>query len=147
MDRAEVVCWRETKERLFGEAGIVWVGPSGGPSSSGAFTKQPGYAIHSLFGRKIIRISKYLLEISGNYLRLHAENTTIPVSKVHDVRWQDSTVMDYMPGRGFDEIRDTLNADQLSITGQLHYYISKLRDLKGNYIGAVDSGKEWAACQ
>ena len=83
----------------------------------GTSTKQPGYAIHSLFGRKIIRISKYLLEISGNYLRLHAENTTILVSKVHDVRWQDSTVMDYMPGRRLDEIRDTLNADQLSING------------------------------
>lgn len=63
--------------------------------------------------------------------------------KVHDVRWEDdkltAIVMDYMPGKPLDEIWDTLDPTQkLSIAKELHDYISQLRGLKGDYIGAVD---------
>lgn len=110
--------------------------------------------LHSLFSRKVVRVSENLVVKSGTNLRCHeaqtlrfiAANTTIPVPKVHDVRWQDGKVleivMDYMPGKRLDEAWNTLDLDQkLSIADELHSYLSQLRDLKGDYIGAVDRGK------
>ncbi|KAJ5290529.1 uncharacterized protein N7443_010782 [Penicillium atrosanguineum] len=41
--------------------------------------------------------------------------------------------MHYMPGKRLDE--------KLSIASELHSYINQLRDLKGDYIGAIDRGK------
>jgi aminoglycoside phosphotransferase (APT) family kinase protein len=109
--------------------------------------------LHSLCGRTIVRVSNNLVVKSGNLrsheaetLRFIAANTTIPVPKVHDIHWQDgqlvSIVMDYMPGKRLDEAWDTLDADQkLSIADELHSYINQLRNLKGDYIGAIDRGK------
>ncbi|KAJ5851453.1 uncharacterized protein N7529_010838 [Penicillium soppii] len=49
--------------------------------------------------------------------------------------------MDYMPGKPLEEVWDTLNPDQRQhIAEQLRGYDSQLRNLKGNYIGAVDCG-------
>ncbi|KAJ5176560.1 uncharacterized protein N7482_002437 [Penicillium canariense] len=79
-------------------------------------------------------------------LRFIAANTTIPVPKVHDIRWEDgqvvAIVMVYMPGKRLDEAWDTLDSTQkLSIADELHSYMNQLRDLKGDYIGAIDRGK------
>lgn len=109
--------------------------------------------LHSLFGRTIVRVGNNLVVKSGKIrsheaqtLRFIATNTTIPVPKVHDVRWEDgqvvSIVMDYMPGKRLDEAWDTLDSNQkLSIADELHSYINQLRNLKGDYIGAIDRGK------
>jgi hypothetical protein len=48
-------------------------------------------------------------------------------------------MMDYVPGKRLDEAWDTLDSNQkLAIAGQLHPYINQLRDLKEDYIGAVN---------
>ncbi|OQD68439.1 hypothetical protein PENDEC_c035G04615 [Penicillium decumbens] len=114
---------------------------------------QEGTILHSLFARTVVRVSDSLVVKSGlirpqeaEALRFVAANTTIPVPKVHDVRWKDgkvmAIVMDYMPGKPLDDAWDTLDSNQkLSIADQLHSYMSQLRDLKGDYIGGADRGK------
>ncbi|KAJ5481848.1 hypothetical protein N7475_000660 [Penicillium sp. IBT 31633x] len=109
--------------------------------------------LHSLCGRTVIRVGDNLVVKSGNLrsheaqtLRFIATNTTIPVPKIHDIHWEDgkvvAIVMDYMPGKRLDEAWDTLHSDQkLSIASELHSYINQLRDLKGDYIRAIDCGK------
>ncbi|RHZ49084.1 hypothetical protein CDV55_101117 [Aspergillus turcosus] len=116
-------------------------------------TEDQKETLHSLCGRTIVRVSNNLVVKSGNLrsheaqtLRFIATNTTIPVPTVHDIHWQDgqvvSIVMDYMPGKRLDEAWDTLDANQkLSIADELHSYINQLRNLKGDYIGAIDRGK------
>lgn len=109
--------------------------------------------LHSLFHRKVVRVDNLVVK-SGPNLRIHeaqtlrfiAANTTIPVPKVHDLRWEDGNVtaivMDYVPGKPLEEAWDTMDSNQkLSIAEELHSYISQLRALKGEYIGAVDRGK------
>ncbi|KAJ5238448.1 Aminoglycoside phosphotransferase [Penicillium chermesinum] len=50
--------------------------------------------------------------------------------------------MDYMSGKRLDEVWDILDSSpKVSIADELHSYINQLRDLKGEYIGAVDRGK------
>ena len=50
--------------------------------------------------------------------------------------------MDFMPGKQLDEAWSTLETHQkLCIADELHLYVSQLRELKGDYIGAVDRGK------
>ncbi|KAL2816967.1 kinase-like domain-containing protein [Aspergillus granulosus] len=114
---------------------------------------QEGTTLHSLCGRTVVRVSNNLVVKSGNLrpheaqtLRFIATNTTIPVPKVHDVRWENdqvaAIVMEYMPGKRLDEAWDTLDSTQkLSIVDELHSYINQLRNLKGDYIGAIDRGK------
>lgn len=109
--------------------------------------------IHDEFDRKLVLIDNNRVVKSGHVrpqepeaLRFVSENTTIPVPKVHEVRWKDgrieSFVMDYMPGRRLDHVWDTLNSDQkLVIADELHAYYEQLRALKGDYIGAVNNGK------
>ncbi|KAJ6024314.1 Aminoglycoside phosphotransferase [Penicillium herquei] len=104
---------------------------------------EEGEILHSLFARKIVRISESLVVKKGPDLRAHevsnlrfvAANTTIPVPKVHDVQYENGKVtaitMDYMPGKRLDE---------LSVTEQLRGYITQLRNLKGTYIGGADGG-------
>ncbi|KAJ5143212.1 uncharacterized protein N7515_001999 [Penicillium bovifimosum] len=117
-----------------------------------AMNDQEKTTLHSLGNRTVIRIGNDLVVKSGNLqsheaqnLRFIATNTTIPVPKVHDIQWKDgkvvAIVMDYMPGKRLDEAWDTLDSDQkFSIASELHSYINQLRDLKGDYIGAVDRG-------
>ncbi|CAI7644873.1 unnamed protein product [Penicillium glandicola] len=112
-----------------------------------------GTVLHSLCGRTIVRLGDNLVVKSGHLrpqegqtLRFIAANTTIPVPKVHDIRWEDdkvvALVMDYMPGKPLDEAWDTLDSSQkLSIADELHSYMNQLRELKGHYIGAIDRGK------
>ncbi|QKX61978.1 uncharacterized protein TRUGW13939_09134 [Talaromyces rugulosus] len=114
---------------------------------------QDGTVLHSLFGRTVVRVDNNLVIKSGRLrsheaqtLRFIAANTTIPVPKVHGIRWKDgqvvAIVMDYVPGRRFDEAWATLDTKQkLSIADELHSYINQLRNLKGDYIGAVERGK------
>ncbi|KAJ5737076.1 uncharacterized protein N7483_002201 [Penicillium malachiteum] len=71
----------------------------------------PKTILHTLGGRKVVRIRKTLVVKSGDDLRVHKgptlrfikENTTIPVPDVHDIRWKDGKVvelvMDYIPGK------------------------------------------------
>lgn len=112
-----------------------------------------GEVLYTFHSRKIVRISEDLVVKKAGDLRAHeasnlryiAANTTIPVPKVHDVRWEDDTVvgivMDYMPGKSLEDVWDTLSPDQKqSIAEQLRGFISQLRGLKGDYIGAVDRG-------
>lgn len=66
--------------------------------------------------------------------------------KAHDIRLEDGKVValvrDYMPGKRLDKVWDSLDSSQkLSIADQLHSYINQLRELKGDYIGAVGRGK------
>ncbi|KAJ5740190.1 Aminoglycoside phosphotransferase [Penicillium malachiteum] len=109
--------------------------------------------IHQLFDHTVTRVSENLVVKSGK-LRSHeartlcfiTANTTIPVPKVHNVRWENdqavAITMDYMPGKRLDQAWETLDSDQkLSIAKELHSYINQLRELKGHYIGAVDRGK------
>jgi hypothetical protein len=50
--------------------------------------------------------------------------------------------MDYKPGKRLDEAWDTLDSHQkLSIANELHSYMNQLRELKGDYIGAIDRGQ------
>lgn len=50
-------------------------------------------------------------------------------------------VMDYIPGKRLDEAWDTLDSHQkLSIANELYSYMNQLRELKGDYIGAIDRG-------
>lgn len=50
--------------------------------------------------------------------------------------------MDYMPGKRLDEVWHTLDSNQkFCIANELHSYITQLRSLKGEYIGAVERGK------
>ncbi|KAJ5713444.1 Aminoglycoside phosphotransferase [Penicillium malachiteum] len=109
--------------------------------------------LHQLFDRTVTGVGENLVVKSGKLrsheaqtLRFIAENTTIPVPNVYDVRWEDGQVvaitMDYMSGKRLDEAWETLDPDQkLSIAKELHSYINQLRDLKGDYIGAVNPGK------
>lgn len=109
--------------------------------------------LHSLYSRTVTRVGNNRVVKSGNIrsheaptLQFIAANTTIPVPKVHDVQWENgkvvAIVMDYMPGKRLDEAWDTLDSDQKhAIASELHSYINQLRDLKGDYIGAIDRGK------
>lgn len=112
-----------------------------------------GEVIHTFHRRKIVRISEDLVVKKAADLRVHeasnlrfiAANTTIPVPKVHDVRWEDGKVvgivMDYMPGRCLDDVWNALRPDQKkSIAEQLRGFVCQLRGLKGDYTGAVDRG-------
>lgn len=50
--------------------------------------------------------------------------------------------MDYIPGRRLDHAWNDMSPDQKgSVANELHSYVSQLRNLKGDYIGAVDHGK------
>ena len=104
-----------------------------------------GEVICTFHRRKIVQISEHLVVKKADDIPVHealtlrfiAENTTLPVPKVHDVRMEDDKVvgivMDYMPGTQLDGIWDNLNPDQKqSIAEQLRGYISQLRSLKGN---------------
>jgi aminoglycoside phosphotransferase (APT) family kinase protein len=101
-----------------------------------------------------VRISGNRVVKSGPNLRLHeaetlrfiAANTTIPVPKVHNVRWENGRItaitMDYIPGNRLDEAWDNMQPDQkLLVARELHQHVSQLRKLKGEYIGAVGRGK------
>lgn len=114
---------------------------------------EEGEVLHTFHNRKIVRISEDLVVKKAKDLRVHeasnlrfiAGNTTIPVPKVHDVRWEDGKVVgivvDYMPGKQLEAVWDTLSPDQKqSIAEQLRGYIGQMRKLKGDYIGAVDRG-------
>ncbi|KAL7790756.1 kinase-like protein [Trichoderma ceciliae] len=117
-------------------------------------TEEDDEVIYSLSGRKIARISDTMVQKSGSNLRDHeartmqfiAANTTIPVPTVHEVDQEDgrvtSIVMDYVPGKSLDEAWGDLTPEQkLSTARQLRGYVSQLRSLKGDYIGALDGGK------
>jgi hypothetical protein len=93
--------------------------------------------LHSLGGRTVVRVDNGLVVKSGHIrpheaetLRFIANNTTIPVRGVHDIRrgmTEDDQVvaimMDYVPGKPLDEAWDTLDSDQkLAIADQLHPY-------------------------
>ncbi|KAJ5343191.1 hypothetical protein MYU51_002479 [Penicillium brevicompactum] len=109
--------------------------------------------LHSLGNRTVVRVGNNLVVKSGRIrpheastLRFIAAKTKIPVPKVHDVHWEDdkivAIVMDYMPGQRLDDAWETLNPDQkLSIASELKGYMDQLRELKGDYIGAIDRGK------
>lgn len=52
-------------------------------------------------------------------------------------------VMGYMPGKRLDEAWDTLDPHQkLTFDEELHSYMNQLRELKGDYIGAIN----WPDC-
>ena len=114
---------------------------------------QEGTVLHSLSGRTVFRLGDNLVVKSGHIrpqegeaLRFVAANTTIPVPKLHDIRWEDgkiiAIVMDYMPGKRLDEVWKTLEFNQkLSIADELHSYMNQLRELKGDYIGGVSRSK------
>lgn len=121
-------------------------------------TDEEGEVLHAWINRKVVRISEKLVvkkrttevvslesyEVSN--LRFVAASTTIPVPKVHDVRWEDGKVagivMDYMPGTPLDKVWKTLSSDEKqSIIEDLRGYVSQLQNLKGSpYIGAIDGG-------
>lgn len=117
------------------------------------FKNQEGTTLHSLGGRTIIRYENNLVVKSGDLraheaqtLRFIAAKTTIPVPKVHHIHYEDgkvvAIVMDYIPGKRLDEAWDTLDSHQkLSIANELHSYMNQLRELKGDYIGAIDRGQ------
>ncbi|KAL4790580.1 kinase-like protein [Aspergillus venezuelensis] len=83
---------------------------------------EEGEVLHSLVARKVVKISDTLVVKSGpnlgrnevDTLRFIAENTTIPVPKVHHVQEENEK--------------------------QLHSYVLQLRALKGTYIGGVERG-------
>ncbi|KAJ5109907.1 hypothetical protein N7532_002552 [Penicillium argentinense] len=117
------------------------------------FENQEGTTLHSLGSRTIIRYENNLVVKSGD-IRAHeaqtlqfiAAKTTIPVPKVHNIHYEDgkvmAIVMDYIPGKRLDEAWDTLDSHQkLSIANELHSYLSQLRKLKGDYIGAIGRGQ------
>lgn len=112
-----------------------------------------GEVLYSLRSRKIVQISEDLVVKKADDLQIHevsnfrfiASKTTIPVPKVHDVRWENDKivgiVMDYMPGKLLEDVWETLSPEQKkSISEQLHGYICQLRNLKGDYIGAAERG-------
>ena len=123
------------------------------PANPSTSDDQKETVYHSLHGRTIVRIDNNLVVKSGHLkpheadtFRFIAAKTTIPVPKVHDVRWENgqamSIVMDYIPGERLDKAWDTLNTEQkISIADQLRGYMEQLRCLKGEYIGAIDRGK------
>lgn len=110
--------------------------------------------LHSLGSRKIT-VQNGRATKSGSSLREHeaenqqyiAENTTIPVPQVYEVERDEdgkvqSFVMDYVQGQPLDEAWSSLTEEQkTSIAQQLHGYMLQLRQLKGDYIGAVNRGK------
>ncbi|OQE17573.1 hypothetical protein PENSTE_c020G03124 [Penicillium steckii] len=116
------------------------------------FKNQEGTTLHSLGNRSIIRYNDLVVK-SGSLrtqeaktLRFIAENTSIPVPKVHHVHYENekvvAIVMDYIPGKPLEEAWDNLDSHQkLSIANELHSYMKQLRDLKGDYIGAIDRGQ------
>ncbi|KAJ6021165.1 hypothetical protein N7540_006669 [Penicillium herquei] len=91
----------------------------------------PKTLLHTLVGRKVVRISEHLVVKSGDDIRVHEgptlrfikENTTIPVPDVHDIRWKDGKamelVMDYMPGEQLDRAWDSLTHDHSKYIGAI----------------------------
>ncbi|OAX78622.1 hypothetical protein ACJ72_07068 [Emergomyces africanus] len=113
-----------------------------------------GEVLYCMGRSKVVRLGKDRVVKSAPDLRIQeadtlrfiAANTTIPVPKVHDVHWKDgkvaAIVMDYMPGQQLDKAWANMNHDQkLSVTRELHGYVSQLRNLKGDYIGGLNHGK------
>ncbi|CAG8898220.1 unnamed protein product [Penicillium egyptiacum] len=96
-----------------------------------------GEVLYTFHRRKIVRISEYLVVKKADDIPVHeaptllfiAENTTIPVPKVHDV-WR---MVKWLA------LSWTICLKQ-SIAEQLLRYISQLRNVKGNYIGAINRG-------
>lgn len=116
-------------------------------------TEEESRVIHSLGSRQIVAVKDKVIK-SGLNLRRHearnlqfiAENTTIPVPRVHDIHCQDGTVrsivMNYMPGKPLDKVWPHMTHDEKdSVAQELRSYITQLRRLKGDYIGAADRGK------
>lgn len=70
--------------------------------------------LHSLCGHTVVRVSNNLVVKSGHMRSQEAETlrfiitkTTIPVSKVYEIRWENgqdvAIMMDYVPGKRLDE--------------------------------------------
>ncbi|KAJ5473555.1 kinase-like domain-containing protein [Penicillium sp. IBT 31633x] len=113
--------------------------------------EEEGTAICSQHDRRVFRISDNLVLKKGSCLRFSevtnlrfvAENTTIPVPKVHDVQWENGKLtgitMNYMSGTQLEKAWETLSSEQKdSIVEQLQGYFAQLRNLKGTYIGGAD---------
>lgn len=114
--------------------------------------EEEGEFIYSSHGYRVFRISDNLVLQKGSSIqhtvvtnfRFIAENTTIPVPKVHDVQWENGKltgiIMDYIPGTLLDEAWETLSSEQKdSIVEQLQGYFAQVRNLKGTYIGGADN--------
>ncbi|CAG8125091.1 unnamed protein product [Penicillium salamii] len=119
-----------------------------------------GTVLSESWDRKVVRISEdriVKLGFSLNpseaaNLRFVKANTTIPVPMPYDFIWHNdkliSIEMDYMPGKPLDKVWDSMDSTQrLSIANQLQGYISQLRALKGDYIGAAERGKAIYGCR
>lgn len=115
--------------------------------------EQEGQILHSFLDRNIVRINEGLVRKSGPNIHVHepltlqfiAENTSIPVPKVHEICWEDGKavafVMDYIPGETLEHAWGSLKQQQkLAVARQLRGYVSQLRSLKGNHIGALGDG-------
>ncbi|KAL4875144.1 kinase-like protein [Aspergillus karnatakaensis] len=100
---------------------------------------EEGEVLHSLFARKVVRIIdslvvKYgpnLRPSEGETLRFIADNTTIPVPKLHEVR------------RNGDKVTAIVMDYKDFVAEQLRSYVLQLRELKGDgkYIGSLGGGK------
>ncbi|KAH7354217.1 kinase-like domain-containing protein [Plectosphaerella cucumerina] len=70
--------------------------------------------------------------------------TTVPVPQVHDAYTDEESgmvriVMEYIPGNSLDAVWDTYTDSQKeSVIAQLRGYMSKLREIKGDFIGSID---------
>lgn len=111
-----------------------------------------GQTIFESLARKIIRLDEDRVCKSGvlnrretDTMRFIADNTTIPVPKVRQTRWNSAPekgseyIMDYMPGQPLDRVWKTLNHEQkVSICHQLGGYLSQLKRLKGKRIEGMN---------
>jgi aminoglycoside phosphotransferase (APT) family kinase protein len=94
----------------------------------------------------VVTKSGHLRDHEIRNMQFVAANTTIPVPKIREVSWEDPIrryfEMDHMPGKQLSKAWKGLNVEQKrSIAAQLRGYVDQLRNLKGDYIGAVDRGK------
>ena len=109
--------------------------------------------LHSLFGRKVVRVQNKAIKSGSDVSPLEAEtmkfiasNTTVPVPKVFDVYKSEdgivSITMEYIDGDNLEKIWKELSQEQkLAIAEQLRGFICQLRELKGDYIGSINGGQ------
>lgn len=88
------------------------------------------------------RILKYgpseEIELEAENMRYVAENTTIPIPRVHEIQTHDgvkSILMDYIEGQTLqDAWPGMIPSQRMSVTQELHGYVSQLRALQPGYL-------------
>ncbi|KAF2276158.1 alpha/beta-hydrolase [Westerdykella ornata] len=101
--------------------------------------------VYKVDERTVVKTGDCVRLAEAEALKLVREKTTIPVPEVYNAYTDSDTghvriVMEFIEGDRLDDVWDKLDNDQKKeVIEQLRDFISQLREIKGSFIGSVDS--------